>query len=209
MRFLLHNKFQKLDLKFKQYMLQHKFYLFENCVICFYNQIHYLKRKYFSYLLEINSSNTIVFNAWIYGVTRTEEIRDTPNSTVSPGCNSSTATLLKVSSDDAPAGGVSAANEEEDGMATYRQRRRAVCLTRARSLTSRSKEGKRAGERFQKEARVSRRAERVPGPRRPAPLLYTGRDVSGNPQSNNTASINDHIKNPRGTTLSEGSVSTI
>jgi hypothetical protein len=50
-------------------MLQHKFYLFGNCVICFYNQIHYLKRKYFSYLLEINSSNMIVFNAWIYGVT--------------------------------------------------------------------------------------------------------------------------------------------
>jgi hypothetical protein len=140
---------------------------------------------------------------------RTEEIRDTPDSTVSLGCNSSTATLLKVSSDDAPASGISAADEEEDGMATYRRRRRAVCLTRARSPTSRSKEGKRAGERFQKEARVSRRAERVPSPRRPAPFLYTGRDASGNPQSNSTASINGHIKNPRGTTSSEGSVSTI
>jgi hypothetical protein len=104
--------------------------------------------------------------------TRTEDFRDTPNSTVSPGCNSSTATLLKVSSDDAPAGGVSAADEEEDDMATYRRRwRRAVCLTRVRSPTSRSKEGKRAGERFLKAARVSRRAERVPGPCRPAPLF--------------------------------------
>jgi hypothetical protein len=35
-------------------------------------------------------------------------------------------------------------------MATYRRRRRAVCLTRARSPTSRSKEGRRAGERFQR-----------------------------------------------------------
>jgi hypothetical protein len=62
--------------------------------------------------------------------------------------------LLKVSSDDAPSGGVYAADEEEVGMATYRRRRRAVCLTRARSPTSRSKEGRRADERFQKEARV-------------------------------------------------------
>jgi hypothetical protein len=93
-----------------------------------------------------------------------------PNSTVSPGCNSSAATLLKVSSDDAPTGGVSAADEEEDGIATYRRRWRAVCFTRASSPTSRSKEGKRADERFQKEARVSRRAERVPDPRRPAPF---------------------------------------
>jgi hypothetical protein len=103
--------------------------------------------------------------------TRTEDIRDTPNSTVSPGCNSSTAILLKVSSNDAPAGGVSAADEEEDDMATYRRRRRAVCLTWARSPTSRSKEGKRVGEWFLKAARVSWCAERVPGPRRPAPLF--------------------------------------
>jgi hypothetical protein len=95
-----------------------------------------------------------------------------PNSTVSPGCNSSTATLLSVSSDDAPAGGVAAAEEEEDGMAMYRWRRRAVCFTRARSSTSRSKEGRRAIKRFQKEARVLRRAERVPNPRHPAPF-YT------------------------------------
>jgi hypothetical protein len=86
--------------------------------------------------------------------TRAEEIRETPNSTVSPGCSSSAATFLKVSSDDASTGGVFAAGEEKDGMATYRRRRRAVCLTRARYPTSRSKEGRRAGERFQKEARV-------------------------------------------------------
>jgi hypothetical protein len=94
-------------------------------------------------------------------------------------------------------------------MATYRRRRRAVCFTRARSQTSRSKEGRRAVKRFQKEARVLRHAERVPNPRRPRPLLYTGRDASGNPQSNSVASVNDHIKNPHGTTSSEGSVSTI
>jgi hypothetical protein len=64
--------------------------------------------------------------------------------------------LLKVSSDV----GVFAADEEEDDMATYRRWQRAVCLTRARSPTNRSKEGRRADERFQKEARVSRRAER-------------------------------------------------
>jgi hypothetical protein len=81
--------------------------------------------------------------------------------------------LLKVSSDDAPTGGVFAADEEEDGMATYRRRRRAVCLTRARSPMSRSKEGRRADGRFKKEARVLRRAEREPDPRRPAPPFYT------------------------------------
>jgi hypothetical protein len=68
--------------------------------------------------------------------------------------------LLEVSSDDASAIGVVIADEEEDDMATYRQRRRAVCLTRTRSLTNRSKEGRRADEQFQKEARVSWRAER-------------------------------------------------
>jgi hypothetical protein len=94
-----------------------------------------------------------------------------PNSIVSPECNSSAATLLKVSSDDASAGGVFAADEEEDGMATYRRRRQAVCLTRARSPTSRSKEGRRAGERFQKEARVLRRTERAPDPCRSTPFF--------------------------------------
>jgi hypothetical protein len=56
-------------------------------------------------------------------------------------------------------------------MATYRRRRWAVCLTRARSPTSRSKEGRRAGERFQKEARVLRRGEREPDPPHLAPLF--------------------------------------
>jgi hypothetical protein len=45
--------------------------------------------------------------------------------------------------------------------------------------------------------------------RRPHPLLYTRHDTSGNPHSNITSSINGHIKNPRETTSSEGSVSTI
>jgi hypothetical protein len=88
--------------------------------------------------------------------TRTEEILETPNSTVSPGCSSAAATLLKVASNV----DVFAADEEEDGIATYRRRRHAVCLTRARSQTNKSKEGRRADERFQKEARVSRRTER-------------------------------------------------
>jgi hypothetical protein len=92
--------------------------------------------------------------------TRTEEIRETPNFTVSPGCSSVATTLLEVSSDDASVVGVFAVDEEEDGMAMYRRRQRAVCLTRARSPTNRSKEGRRADERFQKEARVLRRAER-------------------------------------------------
>jgi hypothetical protein len=48
--------------------------------------------------------------------TQTEEILETPNSTVSPGCSSAVATLLKVISDDASAVGVFAADEEEDGM---------------------------------------------------------------------------------------------
>jgi hypothetical protein len=104
-----------------------------------------------------------------------------PNSIVSPGRNSYAATLLKVSSDDAPAGGASAADEEEVGMATYRRRRRAVCFTRARSPTRKSKEGKRADERFQKEARVSRRAERMPGTRRPAPLFIHSTRRFGKP----------------------------
>jgi hypothetical protein len=62
--------------------------------------------------------------------------------------------VLEVSSDDASAVGVVAADEEEDDIATYRRRRRAVCFTWARSSTNRSKEGKRASEQFEKEARV-------------------------------------------------------
>jgi hypothetical protein len=117
---------------------------------------------------------------------------------------------LRVSSDNASTGGVLAADEEEDDMATYRRRWRAVCLTRARSPTSRNKEGSRADERFQKEARVLRHTEREPEPCcPPPPFLYTGRSASGNPQSNSAASINGHIKKPRGTISSKGSVSTI
>jgi hypothetical protein len=86
-----------------------------------------------------------------------------------------------VSSDDAEAGGVLAADEEEDGMATYRRRRWAVCLTRARSPTSRSKEGRRADKRFQKEARVLRRVESAPELRRPALLFIHGTRRFGKP----------------------------
>jgi hypothetical protein len=118
--------------------------------------------------------------------------------------------LLEVSSDDASVVDVVAGDEEEDGMAMYRRRRRAVCFTRARSPTNRSKEGRRANEQFQKEARVfAVRGKVKPNLRRPHPLLYTRRDASRNPQSNSMASINGHIKNPRRTTSSEGSISTI
>jgi hypothetical protein len=92
--------------------------------------------------------------------TRTEDIRDTPNSTVSPARNSSAATWLSVSSDDASAGGVAATEEEDDGIATYRQRRRAVCFTRARSPTSKSKEGRRAVSGLRRRLGFSRCAER-------------------------------------------------
>ena len=43
----------------------------------------------------------------------------------------------------------------------------------------------------------------------PPPFLYTGRDASGNPQSNSTAFVNGHIRNTCRTISSEGSVSTI
>jgi hypothetical protein len=113
-------------------------------------------------------------------------------------------------SEDASAIGVVEADEEEDGMATYRRRRRAVCFTRASSPTNRSKEGRHASEQFEREARVFVARRKVNfNPRRPRPFIYTGRDASGSPQSNSAASINGHVKNPRGTTSSEGSVSTI
>jgi hypothetical protein len=44
--------------------------------------------------------------------------------------------------------------------------------------------------------------------RPPPPFIHRARRF-GNPQSNNTVSINGHVKNPRGTTSSEGSVSAI
>jgi uncharacterized protein with PIN domain len=90
---------------------------------------------------------------------RTEEILETPNSTVWLGCNSTTAKSLKVSSDDDSPNDVFTADEEKDDIATYRRRRRAVYLTRARSLMKRNKEGRQAGERFQN-SRVLRCTER-------------------------------------------------
>jgi hypothetical protein len=102
--------------------------------------------------------------------TRTDDIHETPNSTVSPGRNSAAATVPEVSSDDASAVGVVAAHEEEDDMATYHRRRRAVCFTWARSPTSRSKEGRRASEQFEKEVRVFAARGKVNfNPRRPPP----------------------------------------
>jgi hypothetical protein len=92
--------------------------------------------------------------------TRTEDIRDTPKSIVSPARNSSAATVLSVSSDDASAGGVAVAEEEEVGIATYRRRRRAVCFTRARSPTSKSKEGRQAARGLRRRLGFSRSAER-------------------------------------------------
>jgi hypothetical protein len=72
---------------------------------------------------------------------QTEEILETPNSTVWPGCNSA-AKSLKVSSDDDSPNNIFAADEEEDDIATYRRRRRAVYLTRARFPLKRNKEGR-------------------------------------------------------------------
>jgi hypothetical protein len=66
-------------------------------------------------------------------------------------------------------------------MATYRRRWRAVCLTWARSPTSRSKEGRRADEWFQKEARVLRLVESEPEPRRPTLLFIHGTRRFGKP----------------------------
>jgi hypothetical protein len=75
--------------------------------------------------------------------TRTEEILEVPNSTVWPGCNSVATKSLKVSSDDGSADDALAAHEEED-IATYRRRQRAVCLMRARFPKRKNKEGRRA-----------------------------------------------------------------
>jgi hypothetical protein len=68
--------------------------------------------------------------------------------------------------------------------------------------------GQTSSERFEKEVRVFAERGKIKFKTR-RPLLYTGRDASGNLQSNSTTSINGHVKNPRGTTSSEGSVSTI
>jgi hypothetical protein len=63
-----------------------------------------------------------------------------PNSTVWPGCNSITSKSLRVSSVDGSADDALAADEEED-IATYRRWRRAVYLTRARSLKKKNNGG--------------------------------------------------------------------
>jgi hypothetical protein len=73
---------------------------------------------------------------------------------VSPGSNSAAAAVPERSSEDASAVGVVVADKEEDSMATYHQRRRAVSFTRASSPTNRSKEGRRSSEQFESEARV-------------------------------------------------------
>jgi hypothetical protein len=144
-----------------------------------------------------------------------------PKSTESPARNSSATKLLSVSSDEASAGGVAAAEEEEVGIATYRRRRWAVCFTRARSPANKSTTGRRAARRWKRRLRFSRSAEsEVQKAPTPAPFYRqgaalwetrnpTGRGASGNPQSNSTMSINGHVKKPRGTTSSEGSVSAI
>jgi hypothetical protein len=72
--------------------------------------------------------------------------------------------------------------------------------------------GQTSSEQFEKELRVFTERGKIKFKTRrppPRPLLYTGRGALGNLQSNSTASINGHVKNPRGTTSSEGSVSTI
>jgi hypothetical protein len=58
-----------------------------------------------------------------------------------PGCSSTTAELFNVFSDDGMAGDALAADEEEDGMVTYRRRWRTVCLIRARSPVEREQRG--------------------------------------------------------------------
>jgi hypothetical protein len=70
--------------------------------------------------------------------TRTEEILETPNSTVWPGCNSTAAKSLKVSPDDDSPNDVFSVDEEDDDIATYRRRRRVVYLTQARSPMKRN-----------------------------------------------------------------------
>jgi hypothetical protein len=110
--------------------------------------------------------------------TWTDDIRETPNSTISPSRNSAAATVPEVSSDDASVVGVVVADEEEDDMATYHRRWRAVCFTRARSSTNRSKEGRRASEQFEREVRVFAVRRKVNFKLcRPHPLLYTRRDA--------------------------------
>jgi hypothetical protein len=114
--------------------------------------------------------------------TRTNDIRETPNSTVSPDRNSAAAIVPERSSEDALAVGVVAADEEEDDMATYHRRQRAVCFTRASSPTNMSKEGRRASEQFEREVRVFAARRKVNfNPRRPHPIFIHRARCFGKP----------------------------
>jgi hypothetical protein len=67
-----------------------------------------------------------------------------------------------------------------------------------------------SSERFEKAVRVFAERGKIKfKTRRPPPPFIRRARRFGNPQSNSTASINGHVKNPRGTTSSEGSVSAI
>jgi hypothetical protein len=86
---------------------------------------------------------------------------------------------------------------------------------------NKNKAGRRATRRWKRRLGFSRSAEsEVQKAPTPAPFYRqgaalretrnpTGCGASGNPQSNSTVSINGHVKNPRRTTSSEGSVSAI
>jgi hypothetical protein len=144
--------------------------------------------------------------------TRTEDIRDAPNSTVSPGRNSS-------------APHCSASRRTMRRPAVYRQQKRKRKRTAwlrtvggGRRSASHGPDLRRAGARRADEQASGLKWKlgfsRCYGKikfktHHPHPLLYTGRGASGNPQSNSAVSINGHVKKPRGTTSSEGSVSTI
>jgi hypothetical protein len=116
------------------------------------------------------------------------------NSTVWPSCNSVATKSLRVSSDNGSADDALAADEEED-IATYRRWRCAVCLTRARSLKQKNKEGRRAGEWFEN-VRVFRHTQGYETTLAAPAFLYTGHVSSGNTQSNSATSINGHISKP-------------
>jgi hypothetical protein len=57
------------------------------------------------------------------------------------GYSSTTSESLNIFSDDGVAGDVLAVDEEEDGIVTYRRRRHAVCLIRARSPMEKEQRG--------------------------------------------------------------------
>jgi hypothetical protein len=72
---------------------------------------------------------------------RPKNILEVPNSTVWPGCRSTTAESLNVFLNNGMAGDTLAVDEEEDGKVTYRQQRRAVYLMRAISPVEREQRG--------------------------------------------------------------------